>query len=116
MDQERNWQTMKTTAIAISLGLACAGPVAAQTSGSGSAGQSAQSGQSAQGSASDQSASSGGQSASSGGQTTSLEQRAAGGEDNSNWGWLGLLGLIGLAGLRGRKDDHRYETTTRRPT
>jgi MYXO-CTERM domain-containing protein len=28
------------------------------------------------------------------------------GENDFDWGWLGLLGLLGLAGLKGRDRDH----------
>jgi MYXO-CTERM domain-containing protein len=81
---------LRASAVAISLGLACAVPAAAQTSGSAGAGQ-----------------------------TSSMDANTRAESGDRDWGWLGLLGLIGLAGLRRRRDpdDHRFErTTTRRPT
>jgi MYXO-CTERM domain-containing protein len=35
------------------------------------------------------------------------------GDQNGDWGWLGLLGLVGLFGLRRREDRNvHYDTRT----
>ncbi|HYD57023.1 MAG TPA: WGxxGxxG family protein [Burkholderiales bacterium] len=107
MDRREQWKWVKATALAASLGLACAMPVAAQTSGqSGSSDKQSQSANSSQ--------QSGGQNASTGQSSPSdlgMQQR---GEEGRDWGWLGLLGLIGLAGLRRR--EHHHDQGVRRPT
>jgi MYXO-CTERM domain-containing protein len=108
---------LRASAVAISLGLTCALPAAAQTSGGSSAGKSAQSSSSAKESSSAQGSSSSGSAGA--GQTSPMDPNTRADSGDRDWGWLGLLGLIGLAGLRRRRDtdDHRFEgTTTRRPT
>jgi hypothetical protein len=39
-----------------------------------------------------------------------------GGDQDRDWGWLGLLGLLGLAGLMGRRDTARDLGGTRTGT
>jgi hypothetical protein len=85
MTQQRNQTQRRIKLAALVLGVACALPAAAQTTGSGSSGASGTSGS-----------------------TTTTERREDRGFD---MGWLGLLGLAGLLGLR-RKDDHAHRNTT----
>ena len=113
---------LRASAVAISLGLACAFPAAAQTTGGSSAGKSAQSSSSTRDTSSAQGSSAGQGSSSSpsagAGQTSSVDPNTRSDAGDRDWGWLGLLGLIGLAGLRRRRDtvvDTRFEGT-RRPT
>ena len=100
----RKLELIKSSAIAISLGLACAMPAAAQNASDGSSsGQSASTGSS-------------GQNASTGQSSPSDFNQSRSNDNNHDWGWLGLLGLIGLAGLRRREDRTRYDTGARKST
>lgn len=77
-------------AVTLSLSLACALPVMAQSTTGNSSGL---------------------------GTTSQTSTDTHNETDNRDYGWLGLLGLIGLAGLRRTKDDradsHRTTSTSR---
>lgn len=100
--------TLKSLAIAASLGVVFSMPAAAQTTGAGSDAATPRQSESTNSSAGQTAPA---QSASSG-QSSSLD-RGPDSSDRTNWGWLGLLGLLGLGGLMRRRDEHhRYGSTT----
>ena len=89
MTNHTNAGTTRARLIALALGLACALPVGAQTTGGGTTGATGAGGTT--------------------GTTTGTTARRDNDDDDFDWGWIGLLGLAGLAGLRRKPDVHRVD-------
>lgn len=92
MNNRTNTGAIRKSVLALTLGMACAVPAAAQTTNGATTGIT-------------------GSTVTATDATTVRRDR----DDGFDWGWLGLLGLAGLAGLRRRpeaRDVPRTSTTT----